>query len=72
MRWLVRLAVSILPLLVLIGCNGKPKPAELPKQLMEPPKTRPIPGGSGPKAPAQTGQFRPGDAQGLGSMTTAG
>lgn len=58
MRWLVRLAVSVLPLLVLIGCdNGKPKPAELPKQLMEPPKSRPIPGGTGPKAPPQTSQL---------------
>ena len=55
MRLLVRLAVLVVPFFVGVGCdNGKPKPAELPKQLMEPPKTRPIPGGG--KAPAQTTQ----------------
>jgi hypothetical protein len=60
MRLIVRLALAILPLVVLIGCdNGKPKPAELPKQLMEPPKTRPIPGGGGGKTPPQTSQSGP-------------
>jgi hypothetical protein len=56
MKMMIRLAVVFLPLLLVIGCdNGKPKPAELPKQLMDPPKTRPIPGG-GSKAAPQTGQ----------------
>ncbi len=57
MRVMLRLAISTLPIVLLIGCdNGKPKPAELPKQLMDPPKTRPIPGGGSSKAPPQTGQ----------------
>jgi hypothetical protein len=60
MRALMRLAVAMVPLLLMMGCdNGKPKPAELPKQLMDPPKTRPIPGGGGSKAPPQTGQLPP-------------
>ncbi|HLJ92456.1 MAG TPA: hypothetical protein VKU02_04610 [Gemmataceae bacterium] len=57
MRVILRLVVTILPIALLIGCdNGKPKPAELPKRLMDPPKTRPIPGGGSSKAPPQTGQ----------------
>ncbi len=57
MRVMMRLALAILPLLLVIGCdNGRPKPAELPKGLMDPPKSRPIPGGGGSKAPPQTGQ----------------
>jgi hypothetical protein len=58
MRVMMRLTVAVLPLLLVIGCdNGKPKPAELPKELMPTPKTRPIPGGGGgSKAPPQTGQ----------------
>jgi hypothetical protein len=57
MRALMRLAVALVPLLLMMGCdNGKPKPAELPKQLMDPPKTRPIPGGGGKTAP-QTGEL---------------
>jgi hypothetical protein len=57
MRALMRLAVAMVPLLLMMGCdNGKPKPAELPKQLMDPPKTRPTPGG-GSKAPPQTGEL---------------
>ena len=58
MRLKVKLAAALLPLLVVIGCyNGKPTPAELPKKMMEPPRTRPSPGGSGSKIPAQTGQI---------------
>ena len=66
MRVMMRLALAILPLLLVIGCdNGRPKPAELPKELLPPPKTRPMPGGGGgSKAPPQTGQvpFRAMDA----------
>ena len=58
MNVITRLAVAVLPLLLVIGCDdGKPKPAELPKQLMDPPKSRPIPGGGGSKAPPATGQL---------------
>ncbi len=58
MKSLVRLLVALLPLF-LLGCGGdKPRPADTPKQLMEPPKIRPIPGG-GNKPPATSRLLRP-------------
>jgi hypothetical protein len=57
MRLIARLAVLILPL-VLVGCDGKPKPAELPKEPMEPPKSRPTPAGGKKAPPPQTGEIR--------------
>lgn len=56
MRSFVGFVVVLVPLLVLAGCDSKPKPAETPKQLMEPPKTRPMPSG-GSKTPAQASQI---------------
>jgi len=56
MQWFVRLALLMVPLLILAGCDTKPKPAETPKQLIEPPKGRPTPSGGGSKAPPQTSQ----------------
>jgi hypothetical protein len=55
MKAFFRVVVLVLPLLVLVGCDSKPKPAEIPKDQMELPKTRPTPAGGGNKAP-QTGQ----------------
>jgi hypothetical protein len=55
MRSFVRLAALLLTLLVLAGCDTKPKPADTPKQLMEPPGHRPVPSGGG--KPAQTSQI---------------
>jgi hypothetical protein len=56
MRSFFRFAFVALPLLGLAGCDTKPTPADPPKQLMEPPKTRPTPTGGG-NAPAQTSQI---------------
>jgi hypothetical protein len=55
MKLLARLGVSLLPFLLLSGCESKPKPAEVPKQDLEPPKTRPMPGGS--SKPTATSQL---------------
>jgi hypothetical protein len=55
MKLFVRFAVWIVPLLALVGCDSKPKPADVPKNQMELPKTRPMPAGGGNKAP-QTSQ----------------
>ena len=50
----VHILVALLPVLLLIGCGeGRPRPADTPRQLMDPPKIRPMPGG-GNRPPATT------------------
>jgi hypothetical protein len=52
MKLLVRLSVALMGVLSLAGCGSdKPTPADIPKQLLNPPTTRPIPSG-GNKPPA--------------------
>jgi hypothetical protein len=44
---IVRLSIAFASLFLFEGCgNDKPTPAEIPKQLLNPPTTRPIPSGS--------------------------
>jgi hypothetical protein len=52
MRFFGPLQLLLLILLAPAGCDLKPQPAETPKHLIEPPKTRPRPNGGG-NAPAQ-------------------
>jgi hypothetical protein len=55
MKLLVRLSVALMGMLLLEGCgNDKPTPADIPKQLLTPPTTRPVPnGGNKPPATSQ-------------------
>jgi hypothetical protein len=55
MKLFVHMAVMVMPLFLLIGCDSKPKPTDLPKNQIEVPKTRPTPAG-GSNKPPQTGQ----------------
>ena len=58
MKLVVRTAFILLPLMLVMGCGADKKPAGPPSQLMDPPKTRPIPGG-GNKPAATTELLRP-------------
>jgi hypothetical protein len=58
MKLLVSIPLVLGSVFLLIGCGDRPRSGSPPQQLMEPPKTRPTPGG-GNKPAATSHRWQP-------------